>query len=395
MRPEIRRALVSTFFARLSASASLRMVYPFLPVIARGLHVSPGHVAGVIAVRNLGALTSPLSATAAERYGRRTVMTVGVGIVGIASLMVAATDIFLVAAIAMIVVGIARPGLDLATQAWFADRVPYTERGRVYGISELNWSLSLLVVPLAAYLIVVGDWRAPFLLVAGMAAVGTIWIARTIPPDSTDAGRGEARLTIDRRLLRVMCCVALFNLAAEVIFVVYGQWLETSLGLSVAGIGAFTLGILVAEFIGAGLVAVVADSFGLKRMWVAAIAASVLMYLSFPFVGGSVIGGLAVVILWIVSYEVSFVASVPFISEMSQARDKVLSGVFLSVGVGRALGAAVAQPVFAAGGIALSGAIAAGCALVSLLLLVPVADHPAASPPAFPLNHLDRPALRP
>jgi predicted MFS family arabinose efflux permease len=312
-------------------------------------------------------------------------MTVSVGVVGIASLMVAATDIFVVAAIAMIVVGIARPGLDLATQAWFADRVPYAERGRVYGISELNWSLSLLIVPLAAYLIVLGDWRAPFLLVAGMAVVGAIWIARTIPPDATDAGRGERRLTIDRRLLRVMSCVALFNLAAEVIFVVYGQWLEESLGLSVAGIGAFTLGILVAEFVGAGLVAAIADSFGLKKMWVAGVAASVLMYLSFPLVGGSVIGGLAVVILWIVSYEVSFVASVPFISEMSQARDKVLSGVFLSVGVGRALGAVLAQPVFATGGIALSGALAAAGALLALLLLAPIPDHPVDAAAGFSL----------
>jgi predicted MFS family arabinose efflux permease len=352
------------------------MVYPFLPVIARGLHVTPGHIAGVIAVRNLGALTSPVSASAAERYGRRRVMSLGVAVVGVACLVVAATDIFLVAAVAMIVVGIARPGLDLATQAWFADRVPYKERGRVYGISELNWSLSLLIVPLAAYLIVLGGWRAPFVLVAAMAAVGAIWIARSIPPDGSETGRGKERLTIDGRLLRVMTCVALFNLAAEVIFVVYGQWLEGSLGLSITGIGAFTLGILVAEFVGAGLVAVISDSFGLKKMWVAGVAASAFMYLLFPLVGGSVLGGLGVVTLWIVSYEVSFVASVPFISEMSQARDKVLSGVFLSVGLGRAVGAALAQPIFATGGIALSGGVAAACAVLALVLLAPVPEHP-------------------
>jgi hypothetical protein len=43
-----------------------------------------------------------------------------------------------------------------------------------------------------------------------------------------------------RERLRLLGAVALFSLSSESIFVAYGEWLETTVGLSVAAIGLFT-----------------------------------------------------------------------------------------------------------------------------------------------------------
>lgn len=295
--------------------------------------------------------------------------------VAVACLLTIANLHFAIAAAGIVMVGVARPAFDIAMQAWFADRVPYGQRGRVYGISELNWSLSLVVVPVAAYLIVWAGWRAPFVFVALMALGGAFVVMKSVNADRPAHGEVSIRLQVDRRLISVLVSVGLFNLAAELIFVVYGQWLEGPLGLSIAGIGMFTLAILGAEFIGAGIVALVSDAFGLRKMWMLGLLATALIYLMFPLVGRSVVGAIAVVVLWIATYEVSYVASVPFISEMSTARDRVLSSVVLSVGVGRAVGAIVAQPLFASGGIGLSAVAAASCTFLGFLILIGIPEH--------------------
>ena len=383
METEVRRALVSTFLARLAASAALRIVYPFLPAIARGLQVSPVDVASVVALRNLAALSAPAAAAVAERRGRRTVMLFGGGAVTAGCFLTAISDRFVLAAIGILVVGFARPVFDVATQAWFADRVPYAQRGRVFGLGELNWSFSLLVVPIGGYLILVAGWRAAFILVGILCAAGTAAVFRSIAPDHP--GRHvKQKLGLDGSLLRVLSTVALLNLAAEIIFVVYGQWLETSFGLSVAGIGTFTIVILVSEFVGAGLVALVSDSFGLKKMWMLSLAASAVAYLMLSLVGSSLIAALSVVVVWIATYEMSYVASVPFISEMSPARERVLSLVIVSVGVGRAIGASIAQPAYASGGIALSGVLAALAVVIGMALAASVPEHAVEAPGAAP-----------
>jgi predicted MFS family arabinose efflux permease len=374
MEPEVRRALASTFLARLASSAALRIVYPFLPAIARGLCVTPAELAFEVALRNLGSLTAPLAAAAAERRGRRTIMLLGATAVTGGCLLTAISDRFAIAAIGILLVGFARPVFDVATQAWFADRVPYAQRGRVFGIGELNWSLSLLVVPLGGYLILAAGWRAAFILVAIICGGGIFAVSRSIAPDHPGAYAGQ-KLHLDSPLLRVLATVVLLNLAAEIIFVAYGQWLERSFGLSVAGIGTFTIVILVSEFVGAGLVALISDSFGLKKMWMLSLAASAGAYLALSLVGSSLIAALGVVSIWIATYEMSFVASVPFISEMSRARERVLSLVLVSVGLGRAIGASIAQLAFSWGGIGFSGVLAALCVLLGLAVVAGVPEH--------------------
>ncbi|MGH2755142.1 MAG: MFS transporter [Actinomycetota bacterium] len=254
MRRDIKRALTAVFIARTAASAGLRVVYPFLPAISRGLGVSPGALASVIALRNLGGFATPLVARVSERHGRRSIMLVAIAAVVVGA-AVTATGSFAAAAIGIVVVGFAKTTFDLPMQAWFGDRVPYQERGRVFGITELTWAMSLLIAaPASGFLIAATDWRAPFVLISVLSIVGTVAVARGIEPDRPLEHRPRS-LRFDGSIRRVIGIVVLFIMASEIVFVLYGQWLEADFGLSVAGIGTFTLAIVVAEVMGEGLVA--------------------------------------------------------------------------------------------------------------------------------------------
>ncbi|MFP5298554.1 MAG: MFS transporter [Actinomycetota bacterium] len=375
MQRDLRRALVATFIARTIANAALRVVYPFLPAIARGLGVTPASVASAIALRNLGGFGTPLVARAAERHGRRSIMSGAMVAVAAGCFLTAATGELLVAAAGMVAVGFAKPAFDISMQAWFGDRVPYAERGRIFGITELTWSVAIVLVPLAALLIEATSWRAPFIVLGAAASVGAVLIRRGLDPDRpVEHVRRPVRL--DRSAVALLLSVWLFSLASEMPFIVYGQWLESDFGLSIAGIGLFTLVIAVAELGGEGAVMAVSDRIGLKRMWLWGAIVSGGAYLALGAVGGSLAAAVGVVMIWIVAFEVTIVAAIPFASELkAESRDRFLSLFAVMVSAGRVAGALLAQPLFSAGDMGAVGAASAAAVFASAILLLFVPDH--------------------
>lgn len=376
MTPEIRRALVATFIARSAANGALRVVYPFLPVIARGLGVSPSALSSLIALRNLGGLATPLVARVSERRGRRWMMLVAMASVTLGCILTASSNVFLVAGIGIVMVGFAVPAFGIPMQAWFGDRVRYSERGRVFGITELTWSVGLLaVVPISGFLIEKTSWRAPFVLVAVASAVGIFALARGIKSDRPHEYIDRS-LKLTPQRVRILAIATLFSLAAELPFIVYGQWLEGSFALSVAGIGTFTIAVVVAELLGEGLVTVYADRWGLRRMFLGSLLVSGIAYLALSLTGSALALATIVVIIWIASFEVTVVAAIPFTSEMAtDARERLLSLFTVMIATGRAVGALIAQPIFTAGGIGLVGLVSALCVGIAALLLLGVQDH--------------------
>lgn len=356
------------------------MVYPFLPAIARGLNVSPATLSTLIAVRNLGGMATPVAARAAERYGRRRLMLLATVAVTIGCSATAMTSWLPIAALGIVLVGLAKPVFDISMQAWFGDRVPYDERGRVFGITELTWSVALAAVPLSGWLIERTSWRAPFILVGILAAVGSVSVFRMIDSDAPQE-RVTRSLGFTRTRARILLSTLFFSVAAEVPFIVYGQWLEGSFGLSVVGIGAFTIVIVVAELAGEGLVTLVADSWGLRRMFFAGLVVSAFAYASFSM-ASNLVPALVVVAVWIAAFEVTIVAAIPFVSELAiDARERLLSLFVAMVSLGRGIGALIAQPLFSAGGIGRAGLFSAGCVVVAAMLLVGVREPE--KPPSF------------
>ncbi len=170
----------------------------------------------------------------------------------------------------------------------------------------------------------------------------------------------------------------LFSIATEIPFIVYGQWLEGSFALSVAGIGTFTIAVVVAELLGEGLVTVYSDRWGLRRMVLGGLIVSGLAYLAFSLTGSALVFATIVVIVWIASFEVTVVAAIPFATEMATgARERLLSLFAVMNATGRSLGALIAQPLFTRGGIGLVGLVSAVCVGIAIVLLLGVKEHAA------------------
>lgn len=370
---QIRRALAAVLIARTAANAGLRIVYPFLPTISRGLGVSIATLSVLIAVRNFGGITAPLAARTAETVGRRSMMTWAMGTVAVGTALTAIAPGFAVAGVGIVLVGLAKPAFDVPMQGWFGDRVPYERRGRILGITELTWSLALLVtVPVSGFLIAATSWRAPFVLISVMAVAGTIAIFAGID-DDRPPHRTKKPLKMIAPRVTMLALTFLFSVAAEIVFIVYGQWLEGSFGLSVAAIGLFTIVVVAAEMIGEGLVTWFGDRVGPHRMILLGLLVSIAAYLALGVIGGSIALAIVVVIAWLLSFEVTIVATIPLVSELAtESRDRLLSLLAVLFCLGRVVGALIAQPIYSAGGIAASGWAAAGCCLLAALLLLRV-----------------------
>ncbi|WP_370325797.1 MFS transporter [Euzebya sp.] len=380
--PEVRRAVAAVVIARVGINAGIRVVYPFPPAIARGLGTTLDRVADLTALGSIVGVLAPLASRLAERVGRRAVMlgALAATLAGAATLGVAPS--VAVAAVGFALIGLGKPGFDVPMQGWFGARVPYERRGRVLGTVELTWAGGLLAsVPLSGWLIARTSWRAQFAVVAVLVVVGLVAVTTLMDGQDHRAEGRRADLRWTRPRIALLVVVGLFSLAAQGLFVVYGAWLETDIGLDVAGIGLFTLVVVGSELAGEGWVAAVGDRVGLRRSVIGALVVSAVAYAALGLVGGALAGAIAVVVVWFVGYEVSIVASIPLATELGGAgRDRLLGAMVAVIAIARAAGALIAPALFTAGGIALAGAAAAACAAVGAVVMAVAVPEPADVP---------------
>lgn len=381
-RAEVTRALVAVVVARTGINAGIRVIFPFLPAIARGLDTSLATLGILIALRSLVGLTAPSMARLAERLGRRDVMLVGLIATAAGSALAGIAPTVAVLGAGWVLVGLGKPGFDVPMQGWFGARVPYARRGRVLGLTELTWAGGLLAsVPLSGWLIARTSWRAQFAVVVVLCLLGTIAVRLLMADDRpTHRERRPLRLTTERA--GMLAVVFLFGLAAEGLFVVYGAWLEDDLGFDVATIGVFTLLVVAAELAGEGGVAAFGDRLGLRRSVRVALLVSAIAYGTLPFVGSSVPLAIGVVVVWFVAYEVTIVSSVPFVTELGgEGRDRLIGLMVATLALARAAGALLAPRLFVAGGIGAMAALSCACVLAALVVLTTVVGEPRPSAP--------------
>ena len=86
--------------ARTTLNTAHRIIYPFLPSIARGLGISLGAASLLISLRLVAGLAAPLMGPVADRHHRRRVMEVALLIFALAAFLLIGGKIYLTAAIA-------------------------------------------------------------------------------------------------------------------------------------------------------------------------------------------------------------------------------------------------------------------------------------------------------
>jgi len=373
--------LGTILLSRTTINSSFRVVYPFLPVISRGLGVPLTAVSFLLTLRALTGLSSPIIGPLSDRHGRRSLMLVGLGMLAVAAALIAGWPTYGVAIVAFVLFGLSKTAYDPAMQAYLGDAVPYHRRGRVLGITELSWSAAwLLGVPAAGCLIERAGWQSPFVALALLALVGLLFTWR-LPADQPQRTSSItlrwAELRHNRSAWLGLAVGLLFMFAIENVFVVYGAWMEETFSLSVGALGLASSVIGIAEALGEGASAGLVDRLGKKKAVLGGLLLNAAAYLLLPLLSGNLMSALVGLFVLFVAFEFSIVSSFPLISELAPgARGTLMALNVAALSAGRMAGSLTAAPLWLRRGLSLNTMVSCGAALAAFALLLLFVSEP-------------------
>jgi predicted MFS family arabinose efflux permease len=361
-------------FARLVISTSYRMIYPFLSAFSRGIGVDIPAISLAITARALVGTLGPLLAAFTDRSGRKAGMLIGLTIFSASLFLVVFWPVYPAFFAAIVLSTLGSYVFMPSMQAYLGDRIPYEKRGRVMGLTELNWSLSFIAgIPLVGFLIARTGWVSPFLLLGFLSLAALALIAWRIPGDSAphlaSAGMKEnfRALLAHPPVWAVLAMSLLMTTANEIVNLVFGLWMEDSFGLKLAALGAASMVIGIAELAGEGISAGFVDRIGKPRAVAAGLALNCLAALALPVIGRS--SGLAMVALFLfyLTFEFMIVSSLPFVTAVyPQGRGTLMAANLVALALGRAIGAALGTALYSIG----MAACAAASVVFSLLAML-------------------------
>ncbi|MFN8434737.1 MAG: MFS transporter [Anaerolineales bacterium] len=330
------------------------MVYPFLPIFARGLGIDLSTMSLLMTGRSLLGATSPFLGPISDWRGRKFGMLSGLGIFILGIGLVALFPTFWALVIALGLALIGKYIFDPAMQAYFGDRIPYHKRGTVLAVTEVSWSMAFIVgVPIAGFLIDHYGWSAPFPLfsILGLVAFFILW--RIIPNEDSHHEPVNSTREGYSAILKSMpalagVSIALWASAAnELVNVIFGVWLEDSFGLKIAALAGASAVIGISELSGEGLVALTTDKLGKPRALAIGLVANSLAAALLPFIGRTQVGALIGLFLFYITFEYVMVSHIPMVTELvPEARATLLSLNVTGHALGRALGAFLAAIIY-------------------------------------------------
>ncbi|MCP4427175.1 MAG: MFS transporter [Chloroflexi bacterium] len=371
----IQLAVIS--LARLLVNTGLRLAYPFAPALARGLGVELTAVYRLIAIRNFSGFTGPLFGPLSGRYGRRAVMVGAVVFFSGGAALVALWPAYWPLGAALIIISLSKVAYDPAMQSYIGDIVPYAKRGQAIAATEYSWAGALLIGgPAVSLAIQRWGWQAPFVGLAILGVVAAVVLRRTLPP-ATSRRQQTADLREIWRVVRrhpVIWAAAAFTTLAmaanENLFIVYGDWMETSFGLALTSLGLASGVIGGAEMSGEIFVGWAVDRFGKRPIIIAGGLLNAAVFAAIPFISVTLTSALATLFVLFFTYEITVVGSVPLLTEIvPHDRGVVMSINVAAFALGRALGALIGPFIASRAGFMGNGLTAAGLMLAAVFIL--------------------------
>jgi len=366
---------------RIMLSTTMRMVYPFLPILARGIGVDLKMLTSAITLRSIIGMFSPLFATISDSKGRKTALLLGLVVfalgVGLMTIIPNFLGFTLFLVLTMIGIFIFLPSI----QAYFGDIVPYNKRGTILAITEFSWSLSFIIgIPIIGFLIARSGWKAPFPFLTILALLAIVLIYWMIPADEA---KTVHQPTLFHNLREVFTspsalagiAIAITALAAnELVNVTFSTWMENAFSAKIATLSAVSVVIGISEMSGEASVSVLTDRIGKTRSVAIGLILNCLAILLLPFIGKNLVGAFLGLFLFYLTFEFMIVSCIPIITEAKpKARATMVAGFLAGTSLGRALGAFIAPYLFDIGDKApyLSGmlAIAFGTILFNFLAI--------------------------
>lgn len=372
-----KQILLITAF-RLLLNTGRRFVYPFAPALSRTLDVPLTAVTTIIATGQFTSLLGIFSGPLADRYGYRMMMRAGLAVLALGMLICGIAPFYLTVFAGLVIASFGKTIFDPAIQAFVANNVPYSRRGRMIGIIETAWAGSTLIgIPALALILDHIGFRNSFVLLAFLGALSWFLMGFAVPPDGGMTVAGGPRQSFwasMKQLVRIRPAAGMLafafwiSVANDSLFVVYGAWFEHAFAVSIVTLGFSTIAIGSAELIGESLTALFSDKIGLKRAVIIGLILATAAYIMLPLIGQNL--GLAMFGLFLVfvSFEFTIVTSFSLCTEVIPgSRATMMAGYLAMAGVGRMFGVLAAGFVWDWAGI---GGIAALSALLSVFGLI-------------------------
>lgn len=333
-------------FTRLVMDTTIRMVYPFLGILCRGLGVEISTLSVALSWRALAGAVGALFASTADSRGRKVVMLYGMllFIAGVA--VVVFWPIYPVFVFSLILTTTSASIFNPVLQAYLGDRITFTRRGLALAMFEMSWALSAIIgLPLVGFIIARGGWLAPFPLFSLLGIISLIVLFWLLPRDALPLKNSTSILNNFNLVLASKAALAglgitMFTLAShELVSIVFGIWLEDAFGLKIVAMGAASVVIGVAEISGQSLIIVITDHRRAVKLGLFLIC---LTMFALPLLGRSLSGALLGLFLFYICLEFTFVNLLPLLTEVLPSARATLMALAISV---ESLGRAMIDPL--------------------------------------------------
>ncbi|MGD9260565.1 MAG: MFS transporter [Desulfobacterales bacterium] len=366
---------------RLVLNTARRFVYPFAPLLSRGLGVPLTAITSLIAINWATTIIAMFFGPITDRIGYRFMMILGVTLLALGMFTAYFLPVYGFLLVGLFLAGLGKSVFDPAVQSYISERVPYRRRGMAIGFLEYSWAGStLLGIPLIAILIDRFGWRSPFLLMGLMAIIGIAALSFFLSDLNNVKARQSKKIDFktawrqiyEKKTARgAIAFIFLLSVANDNLFVVYGAWLENTFGLSIVALGIGTATIGAAELIGESMTASLADRFGLKRSVMTGLSCCIISYIVLPLLGNTIVLALSGLFLIFLTFEFTVVTSVPLVTELlPESRATMMACYMAAAGFGRVVGALIGGPVWLMGGMIATGFVSATISALALLALI-------------------------
>ena len=369
----VRHNLDRLVWGRLVSNACYRFAPPFIAVIARGLDVSVSQMGVALMIGEFAGLLSPVLGRIVDRSNRLVVMMAG--IFGITAAVIgAATSVSIVQfAISMCILSGSKVLFDTALIVWVNDHVPYERRGRIVGVIETSWALSLFIgVAIMGIATALISWRAGFIVGAlGMLVTGSL-IAMSLPRHEAHAPvTTHAKGKVPARGYFVFACAFLLMGASQCLGITFGPWFEDEFNFSSFAIIAVVIVLGVFELVSSVGSARVTDTWGKER----SVRRGALLMVGATLVMASATTtsfvAVPMLILFILGFEFALVSMLPLAANIVPTAGGIGLGLTVGAGTcGRAVFSTIATSLYDSVGPVGPALTAGGLSAIATLMIV-------------------------
>ena len=335
-------------------NTSYRMVYPFLPVFARGLGVDVASLGLAFSIRSFLGVFGPFLATVADTHNRKTGFLLGIGLFAAGSGLVGLYPSFWTFVIAISLTLLGNVVFIPSLSAYLGDHVAYERRGRVLAVTELSWALAFIGgIPVVRWLIESYSWVTPFIFFTIVGVVLFIVVLLAVPGERITQSTENTIWRNLGRILRTWPALAgllsgvLFTMANELVNLVFGLWIEQGFGLDFAALTIASVVIGVSELGGEVFTGIWLDKIGKRRMIWIFLGLNALAAVLLPFLGGKLNLAMIGLGFFYITFEVLLVSDMTLMSEvMPSARATMLSATLAGFSIGRMIGDLIGPSLF-------------------------------------------------